>query len=125
MTIAYLDGTALISILSPGPTGDRGAAIWAAFDAACTHQLTEIEVPSRIGRQLNRVAWVWALNSLSTILSNEELHERAIDLAWLGAPLAAAVHVAAAELACVDHFVTSDPINESWASIRGLHVIVL
>lgn len=125
MTIGYLDGTALVSILSPGSAGDRGSAIWAAFDATCTHQLTEIEVPSRIGRQLNRIAWVWALNSLSTILFNEDLHERAIDLAWLGAPAVAALHVAAAELACVDHFVTSDPANESWASLRGLDVILL
>jgi hypothetical protein len=125
VTIGYLDATALITILSPGPAGDRGGAIWSAFDAACTHQITEIEVPSLIGRQLNRVAWVWALHSLSTILANEEVHAKAIDLAWLGAPLGTALHVAAAELACVDHFLTSDPIGESWASLRGLDVIFL
>lgn len=123
MTIGYLDGSALITILSPGAAGERGSSIWRAFDAVCTHQLTEIEVPSHVGRQLNRVAWVWALNSLSTISMSDELHAKAIDLAWLGAPLSTAVHVAAAEFARVDHFVTSDSTSESWASLRGLDVL--
>lgn len=125
MTVGYLDGHALVAILSPGPAGDRGAAVWEAFDAACTHQLSEIEVPSAIGRQLDRVAWVWALNSLSLVMFNPEMHTAAIDLAWLGAPTQVAVHVAAAESAGVDHFVTTDPVAASWASLRGLNVIAI
>ena len=125
MTVGYLDGHALVAILSPGPAGDRGAAVWAAFDAACTHQLSELEVPSAIGRQLERVAWVWALNSLSPIMFNPEMHAAAIDLAWLGAPAPVAVHVAAAELTGVDHFVTTDAVAASWAAMRGLNVIAL
>ncbi len=125
MTVGYLDGHALIAILSPGLAGDRAAAVWAAFDAACTHQLSEIEVPSAIGRQRDRVAWIWALNSLSLITFNPEMHAAAIDLAWLGAPAQVAVHVAAAELTGVDHFVTTDPVAASWASLRGLNVIAL
>ena len=98
MTVGYLDGHTLVAILSPGPADDRAAAVWAAFDAACTHQMAEIEVPSAIG-QLDRVAWIWALNSLSLVMFNPEMHTAAIDLAWLGAPTQVAVHVAAAELA--------------------------
>lgn len=125
MTVGYLDSHALVAILSPGPAGDRAAAVWAAFDAACTHQLSEIEVPAAIGRQLDRVAWVWALNSLSLVMFNPEMHAAAIDLAWLGAPTQVAVHVATAESAGVDHFVTTDPVAASWASLRGLNVIAL
>ena len=88
-------------------------------------QLAEIEVPSAIGRQLDRVAWIWALNSLSLIMFNPEMHAAAIDLAWLGAPAPVAVHVAAAELTGVDHFVTTDAVAASWAAMRGLNVIAL
>jgi hypothetical protein len=125
VTIGYLDGQALITTLSPGAAGDRGAAIWASFDATCTHQFSELEVPSTIGRQLDRLVWVWALNSLSVIAHNETMHKAAIDLAWLGAPIPVALHVAAAESTGVDHFVTSDPVAESWALMRGLNVISL
>jgi hypothetical protein len=125
VTVGYIDGSALVTILSPGPRGDKGAAVWASFDATCTHQFSELEVPSSIGRSLDRVAWIWALNSLSVIAPHTAMHANAIDLAWLGAPPLVAVHVAAAESVQVDHFVTADPIAESWATLRGLNVISL
>jgi hypothetical protein len=125
VTIGYFDAAALATILAPGEAGDRGAALWASFDAACTQQFSEIEVPSRIGRQLDRMAWVWALNSLSVVGATDQLHTAAVDLAWLGAPPSVALHVAAAELTAVDHYVTSDAVAASWAAARGLDVISL
>lgn len=125
MTVGYIDSSALIKILSPGPAGDVGAAAWASFDATCTYHLSEIDVPSVVGRSIERVAWIWALNSLSVINPNDALHRTAVDLAWLGAPTIVALHIAAAETTNVDHFVTADDVSRSWASIRGLNVISL
>ncbi len=125
MTVGYIDGSALIASLSPGSTGDRVAAIWSSFDAACTSQFTELEVPSAIGRNLDRVAWVWAMNSLSMVMANEESHRTAIDLAWLGAPPGVAIHIATAETTQADHFLTADTIAAQWADICGLNVIAV
>ncbi len=125
MTVGYIDGSALIASLSAGPAGDRAAAIWSSFDATCTAQFSEVEVPSAIGRNLDRVAWVWAINSLSVVMANEEVHRTAIDLAWLGAPPAVAIHVAAAQTTQVDHFLTANTVAAQWADVRGLNVIVV
>ena len=125
MTVGYFDGSALGALLSPGEAGERCTAVWRAVDAACAHVVVEVEVPSVIGRQLNRLAWVWTLNALSLISSHDELVQKAVDLAWLGAPTLVALHVAAAERAGADHLVTADPITQSWAELRGLNVVVL
>jgi hypothetical protein len=122
VTIGYLDGHALAAIQSPGEPGGTGAAIWRAFDATCSHSIIEIEVPSLVGRQMNRLAWVWALSALSLIQAHDELFKAAIDLAWLGAPTNVALHVAAAEFVGVDHFVTADAVTASWAEMRRLNV---
>jgi hypothetical protein len=125
VTVGYLDGSALAASLSPGSLGDQVAAVWSAFDATCTSSFTEIEVPSLIGRQLDRVAWVWAINSLSLVAVNDEVQRAAVDLAWLGAPPAVAFHVAAAVTTEADHFVTVDEQCASWAEVRGLNVVKL
>lgn len=125
MTVGYIDGAALAASLVPGPVGDRVAAVWSAFDATCTSFLTEVEVPSLIGRQLDRVAWVWTINSLSLVTLNDEVQRAAVDLAWLGASPSIAFHVAAAATTEVDHFVTVDDASASWAEMRGLNVIKL
>ncbi len=125
VTIGYIDASAVAVSLSPGSSGDRAAAIWASFDAACTSTLTEVEVPSLIGRSLDRVAWVWAMNTLSVVLPNDLSHRSAVDLAWLGAPASVALHVAAAETIQADHFLTADFTAAQWADIRGLNVITL
>ena len=125
MTVGYLDGTALVASLSPGAVGDLVAAVWMSFDATCTSQFTEIEVPSIIGRRLDRVAWVWAINSLSIVMVNDEVHRAAVDLAWLGAPSNIAFHIAAAATTAVDHFVTVDDTAATWAEMRGLNVVKL
>jgi hypothetical protein len=125
MTIGYLDNSALAVIMLPGDAGTKGAAVWNALDSACTHQLSEIEVPADIGRDLNRFSWVWAINLLATVHMTEEIHAAAIDLAWLGAPTSVAVHVATAERVGVDHFVTGNDVSESWALLRGLNTVRL
>jgi hypothetical protein len=107
----------------PGEAGAKGAAIWDALDIACTHQLSEIEVPAEIGRDLNRFSWVWAVNLLSIVSMTQEIQKAAIDLAWIGAPAMVAVHVAAAETMGADHFVTGHEVAESWALLRGLNTI--
>jgi predicted nucleic acid-binding protein len=125
MTICYFDATALVSLLTPGPSGDLCAAVWKAIDAPCSHDHVEIEVPSLIGTQLNRVAWIWTLNSLALTRYTEDIRKAAIDLAWLGAPPNIAIHVATAQSVGADHFVTSDSTTESWAMIQGLNVIAI
>jgi hypothetical protein len=125
VTVGYIDGSALAASVSPGPAGDRVADVWSSFDAACTSQLTEVEVLSRIGRQVDRIAWVWAINALSIIMVNDETQRGAVDLAWLGAPPITACHVAAAVTMEADHFVTVDETSASWAQMRGLNVIKL
>lgn len=125
VTVGYLDSSAIVSVLSPGRKGDRVAALWSSFDATCTYDLAEVEVPSLIGRQIDRMAWVWAINSLSVISSNSEIRTTAIDLAWLGAPPLVAFHVSAAEAAGVDHFVSDDDVARSWAAMRGLNTVSL
>lgn len=123
MTVGYLDGSALAASLSPGYVGDRVASVWSSFDAACTSQFTEVEVPSQIGRHLDRVAWVWAVNSLAIVGMSDDLHHTAVDLAWLGAPPNVALHIAAARTTEVDHFVTVDAVAASWAEMQGLNVV--
>ena len=125
MTVGYIDGPALVASLSPGPVGDRVAAVWSSFDATCTSQFTEVEVPSQIDRQLDRVAWVWAINSLAIVTVSDEVQRAAVDLAWLGAPPNIAFHIAAALTTEVDHFVTVDDASASWAEMHGLNVIKL
>jgi predicted nucleic acid-binding protein len=125
VTIGYLDSSALAVIMLPGDAGQRGAEVWNALDSACTHHLSEIEVPAEIGRDLNRFSWVWAVNLLAMVSPTEEIHAAAIDLAWLGAPASTAVHVATAISIQVDHFLTANAVNESWAQLRGLHTIRL
>jgi hypothetical protein len=125
VTVGYLDSSALALIMVPGDAGQKGAQVWDALDSACTHQLSEIEVPAEIGRELNRFSWVWAINLLATVPMTAEIHAAAIDLAWLGAPASVAVHVAAAENLGVDHYLTGNPVNESWALLRGLNTIRL
>ncbi len=125
MTVGYIDGPALVASLSPGAVGDQVAALWSSFDATCTSQFTEVEVPSLVGRQLDRVAWVWAINALSIVTLNDEVHRAAIDLAWLGTPPNIAFHVATAVTTEVDHFVTVDSVSASWAEMRGLNVVKL
>jgi class 3 adenylate cyclase len=125
VTVGYIDGSALAASVSPGPVGNRVAAVWSSFDAACTSQLTEVEVLSLIGRQLDRIAWVWAINSLSVVTLSDEIQRRAVDLAWLGAPPNIAFHVAAAATMEADHFVTVDEISSAWAQMNGLNVVEL
>ena len=125
MTIGYIDGFGLAAVLSPGPAGDRGALVWDALDAACAHRIVELEVPSAIGRSLDRMAWIWALHTLSMMTTTSDVSASAIDLAWLGAPPLVALHVACAEHIGVDHFITADDVSASWASIRGLNVLKL
>ncbi len=123
MTVGYIDGTALAASLAPGPVGDRVVAVWSSFDATCTSYFTEVEVPSLIGRRIDRVAWVWAVNALSLVTLNDEVQRAAVDLAWLGAPPSIAFHVSAAVTTEVDHFLTVDDTSASWAEMRGLNVI--
>ncbi len=123
MTVGYLDSSALAVIMVPGEAGQRGSVIWNALDSACTHQLSEIEVPADIGRDLNRFGWVWAVNLLAIVSMTDEIHAAAIDLAWLGAPVSTAIHVATAECIQVDHYLTANAISESWAQLRGLNTI--
>jgi hypothetical protein len=125
VTIGYVDGSGLATILQPGAAGDRGAQIWRALDACCSNDLVEFEVPSSIGRSLNRVAWIWALNELTMVPIELAVRRAAIDLAWLGAPTLASIHVACAEAVGADHFLTSDETSASWAAIRGLDAVVL
>jgi hypothetical protein len=125
VTVGYLDSSALAVIMLPGDLGAKGAAIWDALDSVCTHQLSEIEVPAEIGRELNRFSWIWAINLLSIISMTNEIQAAAIDLAWIGAPAWVAVHVAAAETMRADHYVTANEIAESWALLRGLNTIRL
>jgi hypothetical protein len=123
VTVGYLDSSALSLIMVPGEAGAKGAAVWDAFDSACTHQFSEIEVPAEIGRDLNRFSWVWAINLLSIVSMTEEMQRTAIDLAWLGAPASVALHIAAAEATGADHFVTGSEVAESWSLLRGLNTI--
>lgn len=123
MTIGYLDGSALAVIMKPGDPGERGAKVWGVFDLACTHQLSEVEVPSEIGRSMNRFSWVWAMNLLSVVSMTEEIQSKAIDLAWFGAPASVAMHIAAAEVVGADHFLTANTVSESWSTLRGLNTI--
>lgn len=125
MTVGYFDSSALALIMLPGDAGTRGAAVWDALDSACTHQCSEVEVPSEIGRELNRFSWVWAVNMLSIVAMTDEIQAMAIDLAWLGASGSAAIHVASAKAIGADHFVTASRSNESWALIQGLNTIVI
>jgi predicted nucleic acid-binding protein len=123
VTVGYIDSSALALIMLPGEAGAKGAAIWDAVDTACTHQLSEIEVPAQIGREMNRFGWIWAVNLLSIVSMNEEIQKAAIDLAWIGAPASVAVHIASAEALGADHFVTGNEMAESWALIRGLNTV--
>jgi hypothetical protein len=125
VTVGYLDSSALSLIMMPGDAGTNGAKVWDALDSACTHVLSEIEVPSEIGRDLNRFSWVWAVNLLATVSMTDEIQAAAIDLAWLGAPASVAIHVATAEQVRVDHFLTGDGVSQSWAQLRGLNTIRL
>jgi hypothetical protein len=125
VTIGYVDGSGLATILQPGAAGDRGAQIWRALDACCSTHVVEYEVPSSIGRSLNRMAWIWALNELAMVPIEPAVHQAAIDLAWLGAPALASIHIACAEAVGADHFLTSDENTASWASTRGLDAVVL
>lgn len=92
------------------------ASIWGALDAACVHEFAHIEVPSLVGREVIRMAWIWALNSLTVMVPDEEMTALAVDLAWLGAPPIVALHVAAADRIGVDQFVTVDPIAQRCAA---------
>ena len=125
MTIGYFDPSALESLLSPGAAGDRGSQLWKALDAVCVHEMAEIEVPSAIGRHVDRLAWMWTLNSLALVSFDDEIRGAAIDLAWLGVPALIAIHVATAERVSVDHFVTADAQAAEWASMRGLATVLL
>ncbi len=122
MTIGYLDGSAVAAYLSAGPVGDQCASMWKSLDIACSHDLVQIEVPSNVGRSLERFAWVWVMNSLMLVNFNEAIHAAAIDLAWLGAPTMIAIDVATADHLSVDHFITTDSVSSSWATMRGLNV---
>ena len=125
MTIGYFDANALVAVLSPGAAGEQGVVLWKAMDSICAHEVVELEVPSLIGRQLDRVAWVWTLTSMAITRFDDEIRTRAIDIAWLGAPPLVAVHVATADRVGVDHYVTADPVASSRASISGLDVVAL
>ena len=113
----------MATILSPGEPGARGASIMRTLDAACALDVVEIEVPSQIGRNVDRVAWVWMMHSITLVSCTPEMRETAIDLGWLGAPLLVALHVACAEHLQVDHFVTAHDAAASWAAVRGLDVV--
>jgi hypothetical protein len=125
VTVGYFDDSALAAVLTPGDQGDRCSAIWSSFDAACTHTISEIVVPSVVGHNIHRMAWVWTLNSISVMSHTEQTQAVAIDLAWLGAPTIVALHVAAAVVSQADHFVSADSIAQSWAALRGLNVVTL
>lgn len=125
VTIGYFDDSALAAVLTPGAQGDRCSAIWTSLDIACTHTISELGVPSTVGRSIQRMAWIWTLNSISVIGHSEETQSMAIDLAWLGAPPIVALHVATAMVSQVDHFVSADPIAQSWAALRDLDVVFL
>jgi hypothetical protein len=125
VSVGYFDASAVVQLVSSGPRGDRGAAIWSSFDAGCTHALTEVEVPCLIGRTVDRMAWVWVLHSLSVIAHDARIHTGSVDLAWLGAPTMIAVHVAAAEATGADTYVCADEVAASWAEVRGLNVVLL
>ncbi len=125
VTIGYLDGSALCSILSPGIGGATGARIWKSFDAACSHNFVEIEVPAALGRSMNRVAWVFALNSLAMMTWSDDLRSEASELAWLGAPAIPALHLASARRSGCDHFVTADQTSFDWAELLDLQPILL
>jgi hypothetical protein len=125
MTVGYVDGSGLCAILSPGEPGQRGAAIWKSLDAVCAYNVVEFEVPSRIGRELNRVAWIWTMQSLTLVDWTADMQRQAVDLAWLGAPTLVAAHVACAEQLGADHFLSANRQAQSWADIRGLNVVAL
>jgi hypothetical protein len=125
MTVGYFDASALVAVLSAGAVGEQGVAVWKALDAVCASDLVEIEVPSEIGRHVDRIAWVWTLNALSIIALDDDSRTAAVDIAWLGAPPLVAVDVAIAERIGVDHFVTTSNVAMSWATIRGLDTVLL
>ena len=89
----------------------------------CALEIVEFEVPSGIGRSLDRMAWTFLVNSLSVVRWTPDMQTRAIDLGWLGAPASAAMHIACAEVLEADHFVTGDPAVLRWADVRGLNVV--
>ncbi len=123
MTVGYIDASALAAMLTPGQIGQRIADVWRSIDAMCAHSIVNLEVPSVIGRHLDRVAWVWTLHSLSVVEGDPQGFQAAIDLAWLGAPPLVALHVAVAAHLEADHFVTTDPVAASWATIHNLSVV--
>jgi hypothetical protein len=125
MTIGYFDSSAIEATLSVGEAGQMAVDIWRGMDAVCVHDMVEIEIPSSIGRHLDRVAWIWTLHSVTLVASDDEIRTRAIDLAWLGAPPLVALHIAAAERVGADHYVTHSEASASWAAIRGLNSVLL
>ena len=126
MSVGYFDTASLIAVASPGAVGDLGAAVvWKSLDAVCALEIVEFEVPSAIGRSLDRMAWTFLVNSLSVVRWTPDMQTRAIDLGWLGAPASAAMHIACAEVLEADHFVTDDPTVLRWADVRELNVVDL
>jgi predicted nucleic acid-binding protein len=125
MTVGYFDSSALVAVLSTGAAGEQGVAVWKALDAVCASDFVEIEVPSIIGRNIDRIVWVWTLSALSIIALDDESRAAAVDIAWLGAPPLLAVDVAIAARVGADHFVTTSEVAVSWATIRGLDAVLL
>jgi hypothetical protein len=125
MTVGYFDAGALVAVLSAGGVGGQGVAVWKALDVVCASDLVEIELPSQIGRRVDRVAWVWTLNAVSIVALDDDSRAAAVDIAWLGAPPLVAIDVAIAERIGVDHFVTTSEVAVSWATVRGLDTVLL
>ncbi len=125
MSVGYFDTSSLSAVASPGAAGDLGAAVWKSLDAVCVLDIVEFQVPSNIGRSLDRIAWTFLVNSLTIVRWTPDMHTRAVDLGWLGASACAAMHIACAEVLEVDHFVTGDPTVRVWAEARGLNVVDL
>ena len=125
MSIGYFESSAVVSLLAPGRRGDVAAEVWKSLDVVCASKWMEIEVASGHGRQLDRMVWVWTVEALNLVDWTPEMHEIAIELAWLGAPVSVATHVACATVVTADHFVTSSAVAHDWAELRGLNVVRL
>jgi predicted nucleic acid-binding protein len=126
MTVGYIDASAIVLLLQPGKPGDRIATLLSAIDAVCVIDLVEVEVPSTVGRSIDRLAWVWFLNTMVLVASESpDLRKLAVDLAWLGASTSDAFHVAAGLTTEVDVFVTASPSVAQWAELRGLSVTLI